>query len=90
MTKYTLYKFTNETYTVTWYDETLECEVAQDYEGGEVYPFSGWVEEPTGIVGTYDSLNDAWWAACIDPYMAVYGDIRMHPQYSYKLKGVAE
>lgn len=88
MTEYTLYKVADN-YTVTWYDETLECEVAQDTEGGEVYPFSGWVEEPTGIVGTYDSLNDAWWSACVDPYLTT-GDPRLHPNYSYKLKDVAE
>lgn len=85
---YTLYKFENG-YSVTWDDPEIGT-VVQDREEGEIYKFSGWVEEPLDIIGKYDTLNDAWWAACIDPYMAVYGDIRMHPQYSYKLKGVAE
>lgn len=89
MTKYELYKFETG-YSVTWYSEDYECEVCQDHEGGEIYPFSGWVEDPE-FIGSYETLNDAWWAACIDPYLCkAYGDPRMHPEYSFRLKGIPE
>ena len=63
--------------------------VCQDYEGGEVYPFSSWTEEPEWCE-SFSSLNDAWWSACIDSFMKPFGDIRLHPLYSYKLKAIAE
>jgi len=89
MTEYTLYKFEDGGYCVRWYDEVYELEFGQDSEDGEVYAFSDWVERPENEIGTFNSLNDAWWAALIDRLTPdVPTDPRLHPCYSYKYKAI--
>ena len=82
---YTLYEFEDGGYAVMWNED--EYTMVQDYESQQPYVFSGWVSSPIREVGTYPTLNDAWWEATIDSLMYKGPtDERLSPYYSFRYK----